>query len=295
MARRPSPQSRRSSPPLRRRRPSGRPRRSFTIFLLVLASITIITLDYRGGGQGAISALRRAAHDTFAPVEHAVDGVVRPIGDFFAGAVHYGAVEQQNRKLQEEIKRAQREAEEGQEARQQLGTLSRLQHLPWVGNVPTTTAQVVAPNPSDFVATVQLDKGTAQGVEVGMPVVGGAGLLGTVTESWSSGSTVRLVTDPSEVVDVRFGNNPTDAALQGEGIGKPLALNLVPPGTSLHNGELLYTSGLALSSFPSGIPVAKVKRFVSSPSATQEAVSATPLADLSSLQYVDVMLWEPTP
>ena len=32
-----------------------------------------------------------------------VDDIVEPIGSFLAGAVHYGAVRQQNQKLQQEI------------------------------------------------------------------------------------------------------------------------------------------------------------------------------------------------
>ena len=44
-----------------------------TIGLLVLASITIITLDYRGDAHGVISGAKRGAHDAFAPVQRGVD------------------------------------------------------------------------------------------------------------------------------------------------------------------------------------------------------------------------------
>jgi rod shape-determining protein MreC len=275
----------------RRRRP-GRSRRSVTIGLLVLASITIITLDYRGGGHSAISALKRVAHDTFSPIQRGVDAVTRPIGSFIAGAVHYGSVEHQNAELRHEIGQLERQYLSGQTSREDLATLERLLHLPWVGSVKTVTAEVVAPNPSDFVATVQLDTGTRRGVEVGMPVVGGAGLVGVVTESWSSGSTVRLITDPASVVGVRFADTYADVA--GTGYGKALTVNLVPPGTrGLVKNEVLTTSGLQNASFPPDIPVARVKSFSSSLSSTQESIVAQPLADLSGLQYVDVMLWLP--
>lgn len=279
----------------RRRRP-GRSRRSITIGLLVLASVTIITLDYRGGGHSAISGLKRVAHDTFSPVQHGVDAVVRPIGSFFAGAVHYGSVEQQNARLRNELGQYQRQVLESQAERQEIATLTQLDHLPWVGCIPVVTAEIVALNPSDFVATVQLDVGTADGVAVGMPVVGGAGLVGQVTEAWSDGSTVRLITDPGSLVGVRLGAaaNPMYAEVQGNGIGNAVSVNLVPPETpGLRKGEQLFTSGLSTASFPPNIPVAKIKSFSATPSSTQEAISAQPLSDLSSLQYVDVMEWEP--
>jgi hypothetical protein len=39
--------------------------------------------------------------------------------------------------------------------------------------------------------------------------------------------------------------------------------------------------------------VARVKSFHTSAGASQEAVSVTPIADLTQLAYVDVVVWEP--
>lgn len=280
----------------RRRRP-GRSRRSLTLGLLVLASITIITLDYRGGGTSVISALRRAAHDTFSPVQSAVDSVVRPIGSFFAGTVHYGSLEQQNAKFQAEIGRLELQALEGQADRQELQTLEQLEHLVWTNGISTVTAQVVALNVSDFADTVDLSVGTSSGVDVGMPVVGGAGLVGQVIEAWSSGSMVRLVNDPLFAVSLRYGSGASAgyALGTGGGVGKALSIEHINPGTALHRGELLTTSGLSSAAFPPDIPVARITSYSSTPSSTQEAVSAKPVADLPALQYVDVMLWKPAP
>jgi rod shape-determining protein MreC len=261
--------------------------------LLVLASITIITLDYRGGGHGAISAVKRAAHDTFSPVQRGVDAVVRPIGSFFAGAVHYGALQQQNAKLRAEIGDLERRVLEGSATRKELEQLEQLEHLPWTDGIQTVTGEVVGLNTSNFAATIQLNVGTSSGVDEGMPVVGGAGLVGQVIEAWKSGSTVRLVTDPRFAVSVRFGSPAGYALALGEGVGKALTVQYVAPGASLHRGEVLMTSGLQNASFPSDIPVATITSFSSTPSSTQEAVSAKPVADLPALQYVDVMLWYP--
>jgi rod shape-determining protein MreC len=155
-------------------------------------------------------------------------------------------------------------------------------------------AQVIDLNPSNFAATVELDVGTANGVAPGMPVVGGAGLVGHVSSASSSTCDVLLITDagPDSPVGVRFGPGSTDVALtQGEGIGKPLTVTDIPPGTSLHKGEILTTSGLQDAAYPALIPVAEITGFSSTPSATEESVTAVPLADLSQLEYVDVLQW----
>ncbi len=201
-----------------------------TIGLLVLASIAIITLDYRGEAHGVITSAKRGAHDAFSPLEHGVDALVRPVGSFLSGAVHGGALEDQNAKLREQIGVLQRQALTTQATHNSLRTLERLDQLPWVGTIPTVAAEVTALGSSDFDATVQLDKGSTSGVAVGMPVVGGAGLIGQVVEVWSSGCTVRLLTDVDSSVGVRFGSAGTLALVQGSGLGRSLAVNLIAAG-----------------------------------------------------------------
>ena len=132
--------------PRRTRRPR-RARRGLTVGLLVLASIAIITLDYRGQAHGVISGAKRAAHDAFAPVQRGVDALVHPVGSFLSGAVHGGDLQAQNAKLRREIGTLRRQALISQAARDQLRTLERLDQLPWVGDIPTVTAQVIALEP----------------------------------------------------------------------------------------------------------------------------------------------------
>jgi len=276
-----------------------RPRRPrLTIGLLILASITIITLDYRGDAHGSISSLKSAASDAFSPVQRGVDDVTHPIGSFLAGAVNGGQLEEENAKLRQEVGQLQRQALAGGATQNALQALGRLDHLSWTGTIPTVAAKVIAMNPSNFSATVALNVGAVDGVEVGMPVVGGAGLVGHVTATSSRTCTVLLITDASQgsQVGVSYGPASTDVGLtQGAGIGKPLSVNVVTPGAPLHRGEILTTSGLQNAAYPPLIPVARVTAVSSTPSSTQEAVTAVPVANLDQLDYVDVLQWPQVP
>jgi rod shape-determining protein MreC len=273
-----------------------RPRRPrLTIALLVLASISIITLDYRGDAHGIISSLKSAASAAFSPVQHGVDDVTRPIGSFLAGAMNGGQIQQENAKLRRELGRIQQEHLSESATLNALKSLQRLDHLPWVQGIPRVAAQVIALNPSNFAATIELDVGAGHGVAVGMPVVGGAGLVGHVISTTSTTCTVRLITDAGSAVGVRYGSDGLSIALaQGDGIGKSLDVNFISPGTALRKGEVLTTSGLQNGLYPPLIPVARITRFTSNASSTQESVSAEPVADLGQLDYVDVLQW-PSP
>jgi rod shape-determining protein MreC len=264
-----------------------------TIVLLVLASISIITLDYRGDAHGVISGIKRVAHDAFSPVQSGVDAVVHPLGSFLAGAVNAGAIQQQNARLRAEIERLQGQAAAHQDEAVRLRALEELDRLPFAAGIPTVTGQVIGLNSSDFASTVTLDVGTSSGVAIGMPVVGGAGLAGQVIDVWSDGCTVRMVTDPRSAVGVRYGPQGALALAQGGGSDQLLDIAYIAPGTSMHRGEVLTTSGLQQARYPAGIPVGTVTSFSSSASSTQESVTAKPVVDLDALEYVDVLQWLP--
>lgn len=267
-----------------------------TLALLVLVSATIISLSVRGGGTGRqINSVRSFAHDVFSPVQDAVDDVTRPMADFVSGAVHAHDLEAENARLRFRLQQLEQQVAAGADVAAQLKTLQGLEHLPFAAGIPTVAADVVAFDASDFADTVQLDQGTSAGVEEGMPVVDGAGLVGTVVQAWRSGSTVRLVTDADSAVGVRYGRGAAVAVVAGQASADTLAVDGIPERTPLRRGELLVTSGLEHEAYPPGLPVARVTSFTVSAVSAGEVVSASPVADLGALEYVDVLLWEPTP
>jgi rod shape-determining protein MreC len=276
----------------------AKPRRSrrtlTTLVVLVLLSVSIITIGERGGSR-ITSSLKSGANDVFNPVRDGVDDLLRPIGSFFAGAINYGSVVQENNKLRYAIGKLRSDAAAGSFEARQLRQLLALANLPYLGTLPTVTAQTQATNVGNFAATIQIDKGRDDGVYVGMPVVASGGLVGQVVESYGHLSYVRLVTDGQSKVGVEFGNPANLATLNGEGPGRAMSADFVVPGTPIAVGQLMFTNGLAGGEYPPGIPVAKISSVATPPGASQISVSARPTADLNHLAYVDVVQWLPTP
>ena len=68
----------------------------------------------------------------------------------------------------------------------------------------------------------------------------------------------------------------------------------MPTNTPLTNGEVFTTSGLQGALYPPGIPVARVVASHTGTSASQESVALQPIADLTHLRYVTVVLWGPS-
>jgi rod shape-determining protein MreC len=220
--------------------------------------------------------------------------VLSPIGDFFAGAVHYGSLQSANQKLQATVGTLRLQQAETAFEKNQLRQLMALQNLPFLNALPTVTAQKQVSDISNFTNTITIDKGRSDGVDVGMPVVGSGGLVGQVIQSFHHVAVVRLVNDGQAKVGVSFGTTQSHTAtVDGQGPVTPMEADLVPPHTPLRKGEKMYTSGFDAAAYPPGIPVARVTSIHTSAGASQETIAVTPMADLSQLAYVDVVLWEP--
>ena len=275
-------------------RRSGRNR--FTLLFLVLTSITVITLDFRGDGGGLLGSVREGAADALAPVRSAAGTVLSPVADGLRGITGYGALEDENAELRARLEELEGQAVRGEDAEAELEQLLRLQRLTVLEDVERVTARVVGAPVGNFEQTIELDKGTDDGIVEGMPVVTGAGLVGRVVTASGARSVVRLVTDPASAVGIRLLGADELAVASGEGPGRPLSVGFVEPNASVERGDRAVTSGVEEgSSLPAGIPVGRVTEVVAGPGRLEQEVELEPLPDLGRLRFVDVLRWQADP
>lgn len=262
-----------------------------TLVFLTLLSVTVITLDFRGEGDGLIASLRNGAGDVLAPVRSVADGALSPVGDALSGLTGYGELEEQNARLRAELDELRGERLQGQDAITEARQLRELLDLEWVGDLPTVAARVVSAPVSNYAETVELNRGTDHGVDVDMPVVTGAGLVGRVVQASGQRSIVRLITDPASSVGVRFVRQGEVGIAEGEGPNRDLSVGFVEIGADVRPRELAVTSGLEGGSdvYPPNIPVGRVTRAEKPPGQLEQDVELEPVADLGHLRYVKVI------
>ena len=275
------------------RRTGGRSR--LTIALLVLTSIALLTLDFRDAE--VIQSARRVAGTVFSPLRGAAETVSSPFSNAWHGITDYGDLESENDELRQQIEDAKGSAVLEQDAESQLAEILAQQNLEWVGNIDTTTARVLSSSPSNFSDTIDISKGSNDGLKVDMPVVNGAGLVGRIVQVTPNRSTVQLITDPDFQVGVRLlGSDLATGTARGQGQGEDLLVDtrLEPeiddppkPGTAL------TTSGAQLSTFPDSIPVGKVRTVREAGGGLTLDLVVRPMANTERMQFVTVLLWEP--
>lgn len=269
-------------------------RNRFFLVLLALTSVTVLTLDYRGGGDGALESVRQTARDAFAPVQSAADTVFSPVTGFFSSIGDFGDLRKENARLRRELEPARAEAIRGADADRERQGLLQLQGLDYTAGLDSVPARVISTAPTNFQLTITIDRGTDARLDVGMPVVTAAGLVGRITEVSKIRSTVLLITDPSSNIGVRLANSGEQGVVRGGGNRNLLPLDLITTEVPVAVGEPVVTSGLERGLFPAQIPLGKVRNVTVAPGALQKDILIEPGVDLNRLEFVRVLLWKPT-
>lgn len=280
-------------------RRSGRSR--LTILLLVLTSITVLTLDFRG--VGFLGDARRTVGSALSPLQGAADFVASPFQNTWNGITGYDDLEAENEALRNQVEQLEGEAARNADVAAQYDELVSQVDIPWVGALSTATARVVQQPATSFSHVIGIDKGTDAGIRVGMPVVVGdsdglGGLVGQVVDVGEGRASVQLLTDPEFRVGVRLVTSQRFGTAAGQGAGRHLRIDTgIEPGepdADLPRLEIVTTSGIdERSSFPASIPVGKVTRTRPANGGLTLEVFAEPLADLDQLSFVSVVLTTP--
>jgi rod shape-determining protein MreC len=266
------------------------------VVTLVSASLITITVDYRQGDAGPLSAAGDAALSVIAPLQEAMSKVTDPIGNFFSTLVRLPAIRRANEDLRNQISALEQEISTTRADQQRLAELEALLGLQesFGAKIETTAAEVIANGVSNFEWTITLDKGSSDGIEDEMPVVAAAGLVGHVVRVTSSSSVVQLIIDPESFVAGRLDASGETGLLEGEGEGD-LRMSQVDPGTQVLPDERVITSGYRFggvfeSLYPPNVLVGTVSRVLSDDNALEKFVTVRPAVDFSTLSVVLVVL-----
>jgi rod shape-determining protein MreC len=271
---------------------SRRANRRYVLLVLVLTAITLITLDSRRDQPGALGVVGRAAHTLVSPIERAVDAVVSPIADWFDGVTEGGSLKRENSQLRRRVDELEARERDAASAIEQNETFERLLDLPVLSDVPRVTARVVNRSPGNFEWTVTLNKGEEAGISPDMPVMGPAGLVGRVLDSWRGGSKILLLIDPESNVGVRVLPGLLTGIAEGVAGSDRLRLDL-DANAPVAVGDDVVTSGLENSSFPEGLGVGRIVEVEQQPGGLGTIVRVDPWTDFESLEYVTVLRWVP--
>lgn len=255
----------------------------FLVVLFVVTSLAFIQLD------------SRRALD---PVKDAVRAIVAPVVSRVGQAGSRGdqvlereivAVKAERDQLAAEnaqLKAAVREVE-------QLRLQAKLQQ-----DRPTwkmLQARVQAPDPTNQQKFLTIDKGSRNGVEVGMAVVAqGPNYIGQVTEVWEESSRIMLIVDVSQRVGARLETGGDGVVFGVWQNGGRLELRYLDRDSDPRPGELVLTTdsaALRTARVPGGLIVGRVGDAPpNASSGDTQTIPVIPLVTFERLEVVTVVL-----
>ena len=153
-----------------------------------------------------------------------------------------------------------------------------------------TAAEVLYDAADPYTRKVVIDKGMAQGIDLGSPVLDESGVLGQVTRVHPLVSEVTLLIDRElaiPVLNVRTGARSVafgDPSAYGNG----LELRFMGSNSDVQAGDLLTTSGVD-GVYPPGLPVAKISRIERRAESAFAKIYCTPQALVTAARHVIVV------
>ncbi len=273
------------APPATRR--SGYSRRAqYTVFLSYSAGVAgmllgVVLLIASFVEPSLFSGLRAVAADVAAPAGRVTatgratgKGLFDTVSGYFQAGSRHAKLERELAEAKVRLVEARATQIENRRLKALLG-LTRQNPRPVVA---TTLTSSTAASTRRFAT---LGAGASSGVQTGMPVRSGLGLLGRVIGVGDTSARVLLVTDTESLVPVRRATDGVPAFAQGAGDGT-IRIKLINLGLNpLKKGDVFVTSGSG-GLYRPNTPVAVAGRL------TRDGAIAQVLANPSDADYVIV-------
>lgn len=226
------------------------------MIVLCVLSVLLLTFYIREGDTGPIHAVRSGVVTVTSPLKMAGSVIASPfnaLGNIFSNLTASQETLSDLRDQNAELTAKVAELSEAQETATRLEALVGLQST---YNLQSTAARIIGGSSDAWTQTVTIDKGSADGFTVGMPVCNAYGVIGQITECALNVSTVLLINDETSGVAAMIQSSRAQGMLRGQADGS-LRLEYVPADAEVKVGDIVITSGIG-GVFPKGLPLGTV-------------------------------------
>jgi rod shape-determining protein MreC len=276
-------------------------RRRAVLALLVACSLILVTAYFGESAGGGLHSVQRGVLEVVSPIQEVASRALKPFRDLVGWAGDTISAKGKLKSVKAERDRLRAELIAAQSAQSQNRELQNLLGLDRTAGLAAThpvSARVIGFSPTLWFATINIDKGSSDGIHVNQPVVAGdsgigQGLIGKVTSVVPNAAQVTLITDHTVAVSSRVAKSRIFGVLQ-TAIGKPTDLLLTETrrGDNISPGDYIETAGTRSSRFeslfPPGIPIGKVTR-VDDPGTDNQTVHVRPFVNMRRLEFVQVL------
>lgn len=167
------------------------------------------------------------------------------------------SLRERNAELEEQLIRLQVELIDLREINSDyLRLVELLDYTTSTDNQEFVTADVIGVDQDSSLRSIIINRGTRDGLAVGMPVVTDLGLVGRIFRVSSNAAQVQLITDQNSAISGRLQTTRVEGSVIGLLAGN-LRMTFIPLGADIVEGDLVVTSGLG-GNLPADIVIGQV-------------------------------------
>jgi rod shape-determining protein MreC len=198
------------------------------------------------------------------------------------------ALQRRNAELEEALAQFQAELVELREIASDYQRLADLlDYTSTTLNMEFVTAEVIAFDQNAIFRTITINRGTRDGVAVGMPVVTRQGLVGRVIQVSATAARIMLVTETTSSVSGRLQTTRAEGSVFGAPNGN-LVMGMIPLDAQAREGDLVVTSGLG-GSFPADLVIGQVTSVRPAENGLSQEAQIRSLINFDTLEFVLVV------
>jgi len=265
---------------------------------LWFAAFTVLSLLMLLASQtDPATALQRSSARALDPVREVVAGAGQAVVGLFGTIGEIDRLRSDNERLARELAGAQQRIAELTEAARENGELRQLLGLTKALGMKLLPVRVISRDPSNFTWEVGIDAGSANGLKLGMVVVGsaqGAGALaGTIVSVGNDTARVRFIIDTRSSVIALDQQTRALGLVQGQ-LGGQLVMVKVQGTDRVAISDTIVSAGLSLgatvrSAFPKGLLIGQVQAVEADSNALTKTVFVRPALDFSKVDRLLVV------
>jgi rod shape-determining protein MreC len=274
--------------------------------LLIVVSLILLTAYFGESPSSPLHSVQRGIVEVLSPVQEGASKVLSPfkdIGNWFSDTFNAKSRADRLQTLVDKLRAANAGLQQKVINDAQLTKQVGLDQTLSISASQRVGADVIVRSPTVWYETIEVDKGTADGVRVGDPVLGDGALVGDVTTADSTVSVVTLITDHTFQVAAEVQDAKGDQGLLGPQVGNPnqLLLSDLPkpnpgqvgpqPGQQVVTLGFKSKSGSLQSLYPPGIPIGTVSNQsnLQNNLLNNGQIQVSPDADLRHLTSVEIL------
>ena len=263
---------------------------------LVFLGLALLALTSMMSDRGSVRAGGRdlpwwegLVVDAIAGVQAVVSAPVDGVRDTWAGYVDLLDVRERNLGLEARVAVLEEDALQYREALVASGHLERIAEMRADYEIAMLPTKVVGFGAGLSFRSLLVDRGRADGVRPGQPVIHHDGVVGLVTATSGGAARSMLILDPQSSIDAIVQRSRVRGMLRGRGTGS-LDFEFATRGGDVLAGDVVLTSGLG-GVYPKGLRLGAVTEGAAARGQLLRRAQVEPGVDFGRLEQVFVMLF----